>query len=181
MRHRHMQSIAEALAKQGIATLRYNFPYMERGGGRDSRETTLETVRAAVAHGAGLVPGLPCLAGGHSFGGRMTSHAAADGLIPEVRGLVFFSFPLHRPGSPSADRAAHLDRIKVPMLFLSGARDTMAELDLLQSLCARLQPATLHLLDTADHGWRVLKRSRTNAEDVYAEAASVLGRWADTR
>jgi predicted alpha/beta-hydrolase family hydrolase len=179
MRHANLQAIAERLADAGIATFRYNFPYMEHGRGRDSQATCTATVRSAVAAACEIAPGLPILAGGHSFGGRMTSTAASEAPLDGVRGLVFFAFPLHQPGKPDTKRAAHLDDVTVPMLFLSGTRDELASLDLLRPVCKGLGPrATLHLLDTADHGFRTLKRSRTSEEDVFAEMARVVREWA---
>jgi predicted alpha/beta-hydrolase family hydrolase len=182
MRHTTLQTIAERMADAGIATFRYNFPYMERGGGRDSREVCTTTIRSAVAAAHKAVPDLPFLAGGHSFGGRMTSTAASESPLENVDGLVFFSFPLHQPGKPDTKRADHLSAVTVPMLFLSGTRDEMANLDLLQPVCKRLgERATLHLLDTADHGFRILKRSRKSEEDVFVEMARVLREWVGSR
>jgi predicted alpha/beta-hydrolase family hydrolase len=179
MRHATLKAIAEALADAGIATCRYNFPYAEHGTGRDSQAVCTETVRAAVAAAQRAVPGLPLLAGGHSFGGRMTSTAASESPLDGVRGLVFFSFPLHQPGRPEAKRADHLAAVTVPMLFLSGTRDELAEMDLLRPVCEGLGGrATLHAVDTADHGYKVLKRSRTSKEDVFAEMARVVREWA---
>lgn len=178
MRHRTLEAIAEAMAAVGIGTFRYQFPYMERGGGgRDSQAVSLATVHAAVAAAHKAAPDLKLLAGGHSFGGRMTSLAAAETALEEVSGLVYFSFPLHQPGKPNIDRAAHLGDIKISMLFLSGTRDTMAELDLLQPLCKKLRKTKLHLLDTADHGFKTLKRSRQSDEDVFDEMARVTREW----
>jgi len=179
MRHASLQTIAERLADTGIATFRYNFPYMEHGRGRDSQGVCTETVRSAVAAARDASPDLPILAGGHSFGGRMTSTAAAENPLESVHGLVFFSFPLHQPGKPDTQRADHLRAVSLPMLFLSGTRDELADLELLRPICRRLgKRATLHILDTADHGFRVLKRSRTSAEDVFAEMARVVRQWA---
>lgn len=179
MRHVTLQTIAERMADAGIATFRYNFPYSENGVGRDSQEVCLTTVRSAVAAAHKACPDLPLLAGGHSFGGRMTSTAASDAPFDKVEGLVFFSFPLHQPGKPDTKRADHLGAVTVPMLFLSGTRDEMATLDLLQPVCKKLgKRATLHLLDTADHGFRILKRSRKGEEDVFVEMARVLKEWA---
>jgi len=179
MRHATLQNIAERMADAGIATFRYNFPYMEHGHGRDSKEVCTATVRSAIAAANAAVPDLPLLAGGHSFGGRMTSTAASEAPLDHVRGLVFCSFPLHQPGKPDTKRADHLAAVAVPMLFLSGTRDELAKLDLLQSVCAKLgRRATLHLLETADHGFRVLKRTRHSGEDVFAEMARVAGEWA---
>ena len=179
LRHRTLQTIAERLAEVDIATFRYNFPYMERGGGgRDSQAVSLATVRSAVAAAHAAADDLLLLAGGHSFGGRMTSLAAAETPLDGVHALVFFSFPLHPAGKPGIERAEHLDRVSVPMLFLSGTRDDLADLDLLRPVCERLKDkATLHLLDTADHGFAVLKRSRLKDEDVFVEMARVLKEW----
>lgn len=179
MKHATLQTIAERLADVGVATFRYNFPYMEHGRGRDSQDVCVETVRAAVAAAHALAPDLPLLAGGHSFGGRMTSTAASQKPLDGVRGLIFFSFPLHQPGKPDTKRADHLDAVKVPMLFLSGTRDELAELELLRPVCKKLgKRATLHTLDTADHGYRVLKRARASDEDVFVEIARIVREWA---
>jgi uncharacterized protein len=179
MRHATLQTIADRMAEAGIATFRYNFPYMEHGRGRDSREVCTATVRAAVAVARMAALDLRLLAGGHSFGGRMTSTAASESPLDGVHGLVFFSFPLHQPGNPDTKRADHLGAVTVPMLFLSGTRDELADLDLLQPVCKKLgKHATLHLLDTADHGFRTLKRSRTSEEDVFVEMARVVREWA---
>ncbi len=179
MRHATLQAIAEHMAEARVATFRYNFPYMEYCTGRDSREVCVATVRSAITVAHSAVPDLPLLAGGHSFGGRMTSTAASESPLENVRGLVFFAFPLHQPRRPDTKRADHVSAIKVPMLFLSGTRDQLAELDLLQPVCRKLgELATLHLLDTADHGFRILKRSRRLEEDVFAEMARVTSEWA---
>jgi predicted alpha/beta-hydrolase family hydrolase len=181
MRHVTLQAIAGALADAGIATLRYNFPYSEHGTGRDSQSVCTATVRAAVAAAHEAAPGLPLLAGGHSFGGRMTSIAASESPLDGVQGLVFFSFPLHQPGKPDTKRADHLAALTVPMLFLSGTRDELATMELLRPVCAKLGArATLHAVDTADHGYKVLKRSRTSDEDVFVEMARVVHAWAST-
>jgi uncharacterized protein len=182
MRHPTLQTIAERMADMGIATFRYHFPYMERGGGgRDSQAVSLATVRAAVTAAHTAAPDLLLLAGGHSFGGRMTSLAAAESPLPGVEGLVFFSFPLHPAGRPGIERAEHLSQVSVPMLFLSGTRDDLADLDLLRPVCEQLSDkATLHLLETADHGFKVQKRTRQSQgleEDVFVEMASVLKHW----
>ena len=183
MQHQHMASLSEALYHENIATFRYNFPYMERGGkGRDSQATSLETVRSALnavtVATSNIVPRLRILAGGHSFGGRMTSLAQAASPLPGVEGLVFFSFPLHPSGKPATDRADHLGNIQIPMLFLSGDRDKLAELDLFKGVMADLaQTATLHLIDTADHSFKILKRSRKSTENVYQESARTLQQW----
>src|SRR5471030_922209 len=179
MRHATLTTIAERMAGAGIATFRYNFPYMEHGTGRDSKEVCTATVRSAVAAAHRDAPDIPLLAGGHSFGGRMTSTAASESPLDGVGGLVFFSFPLHQPGKPDTKRAVHLSAVTLPMLFLSGTRDDLAGLDLLQPVCGRLgKRATLHLLDTADHGFRTLKRSRKSEEDVFDEMARIVSEWA---
>jgi predicted alpha/beta-hydrolase family hydrolase len=178
MRHATLQTIAERMAEAGVATFRYNFPYMEHGKGRDSQEVCTATVRSAIAAARGAAPDLPLLAGGHSFGGRMTSTAASESPLDGVRGLVFFAFPLHQPGKPDTKRAEHLGKVPIPMLFLSGTRDELANPDLLQSVCKKLgKRATLHSLETADHGFRILKRSRKSEEDVFVEMARIVREW----
>lgn len=180
MRHATLQTIAERLADVGIATFRYNFPYMEHGTGRDSQAVCTGTVRAAIAAAKQAAPGASVLAGGHSFGGRMTSTAASEAPLDGVTGIVFFSFPLHQPGKPDVKRAEHLAKVTVPMLFLSGTRDELADLAILRSVCKKLgKRATLHELDTADHGYKTLKRSRTSEEDVFVEMARVLAGWSE--
>lgn len=180
MRSASMQSIAEALATRGIATFRYNFPFKENGrGGVDSPKTATATVRAAVAEAKRLEPKMTLLAGGHSFGGRMTTTAQAESPLDGVAGLVLFSFPLHLAGRPDTKRAGHLANIEIPMLFLSGTRDELAELDLLEPTIEDLgENAKLHLLDTANHSYIVLKKKRNSSEDVFAEMARVLHGWA---
>ena len=179
MHHTHMQSLAIALYQRNIATLRYNFPFLENGRkGRDSRATTIATVRAAVTTGNQLAGTLPLLAGGHSFGGRMTSLAQAEHTLDGVQGLVFFSFPLHPPGKPGIDRAVHLAEINQPMLFISGSRDKLASQPLLDSVLVRLGKAgALHYLATADHSYTILKRQRQGTDDVYTETAGVVCHW----
>ena len=178
MRAPMLQSIAEALAVEKIGTLRYNFPYSEHKRGRNPPAVCTATVRSAGAAARNAAPGIPILAGGHSFSGRMTTTAASEQPIEGVSGIVLFGFPLHLAGKPDTKRAAHLSRVTVPMLFLSGTRDDLAQLDLLETVCANLTLATLHKVDTADHGFRVLKRSRTAGEDVFAELARVTREWA---
>ena len=178
MRHATLQTIADRLMDVGIATYRYNFPYAESGGGRNSNAVCIESVRAAVAAAHQIAGDLKILAGGHSFSGRMTSTAAAEEPVSHVRGLVFFAFPLHPAGKPSTDRAEHLGDVTVPMFFLSGTRNKLAELKLLEPVCRKLgDNAILHLLDTADHGFKVLKRSRKTDEDVFVEMARVISEW----
>jgi uncharacterized protein len=170
MAHRHMQALADAFERRRIATLRFNFPYMDAGKSRtDSPAVATAAIAAAFAAAAERTK-LPIWLGGHSFGGRMASHAVLEQNLAPA-GLIFCSFPLHMPGKPSVVRAAHLKDVRQPMLFLSGTRDEMAERGLLEQVVADAPNATLHWLDTADHGYRVLKRSRASDEDVYDEAA----------
>lgn len=179
MRTPMMMAIAEALAEQGIATFRYNFPYSEKGGGRNSQGTCLETIRSAVKAAGEAAPDLPVLAGGHSFSGRMTSTAQSEGPIEGVKGLVFFAFPLHPASEPTTKRADHITNIDIPMLFLSGTRDALGELVLLEPVVKSLgKNATLHLLDTADHSFKILKRTRQTSENVFAEMALAVREWA---
>ena len=175
MRHRSMEAIAAAFASIGVATLRYNFPFKEAGKSRvDSQAVSTATVAAALAHARSQAEG-PHLLGGHSFGGRMASHAVVEHGL-NVAGLIFCSFPLHGVGKPSIRRAEHLDRIDAPMLFLSGSRDGMAQAPLLEEVAARTQ-ATVRRLDTADHGYKVLKRTRQRSDDVFEEMASHAAAW----
>lgn len=179
MRHSFMEAIADGLADRGLATLRYQFPYVEAGSRRPDPPGILEaTVRAAVASAHEIAPELPLVAGGKSLGGRMTSNAMAHRPIEHVGGLIFLGFPLHRPGQPGVTRAEHLDSVECPMLFLQGTRDDLADLDLMQSVCARLGPrATLHVVDGADHSFSVLKRSGRTGPDVLRELALAVEEW----
>ncbi|MGD8496417.1 MAG: hypothetical protein PVF05_09530 [Gemmatimonadales bacterium] len=182
MRHRFMESAAAALAARGVATLRYQFPYMEAGGGPPDRAPRLlATVRAAGAVAAELAAEheLPLVAGGKSMGGRMTSMAAAEEPLPGVRGLVLFGFPLHPAGRPETKRADHLERVGLPMLFLQGTRDRLADLELLRPVVARLEPAaTLRVVEDADHGFHVLKRTGRTDEQVIDGLAAAVAGWA---
>ncbi len=179
MRHRFLESMAMALAEREVATLRYQFPYMEAGARRPDAPATAEaTVRSAVSQAQELEPDLPVIAGGKSFGGRMTSGAAATSL-PGIRGLAFLGFPLHPPGKPGTSRAEHLERVDVPMLFLQGTRDQFAQQDLITEVCSRLgSRATLHLVEGADHSFGVPSRSGRTAGSVMEELAEALVRWA---
>jgi len=181
MTHAFMANVATGLAERGIATLRYQFPYMEKGGKRpDSLGIAHAAVRAAVAEAARACPDLPLIAGGKSFGGRMTSQAQAKQPLPGVRGLAFFGFPLHATGKPSSERAAHLADIKIPMLFLQGTNDKLAELDLLKPVVTRLGArATLHLVDNADHSFHVPARSGRKDADVMVELLDTFAKWID--
>jgi uncharacterized protein len=179
MRHPFMEAMAGELGRRRIATLRYQFPYMEQRRGRpDPPGMMHSTVVAALRAASEAHPGLPLLAGGKSMGGRMTSEAAAQGLLPAVRGLVFFGFPLHPPKAPGVKRAAHLEKVRVPMLFLQGTRDTLADLALLRPICEKLRPlATLDVIESADHSFHVLKRSGTNDQAVLGGLAEAVAAW----
>jgi len=182
MTHPFMESVAQRLAARHVATLRYQFPYMEKGSKRpDPPALAQATVRAAVTAAAARCAGLPLIAGGKSFGARMTSQAQAMSPLAGVRGLAFFGFPLHPAGKPSMTRADHLDDVAIPMLFLQGTRDKLAEISLLEPDVARLGArATLHLIDLADHAFHVPARSgRTDAE-VMNEMLEAFVAWAKT-
>ncbi len=181
MRHDNMQRIAACLAVAGIATFRYQFPFMERGGrSRDPEHTTLATVRSAVQAARHAAPDLPLLAGGHSFGGRMTSLAASEVPLHGVQGLVLFAFPLHPAGKPSSRRADHISRVTIPMLLLSGTRDRLADRRLLaEACCGSRDKVTLYEMVSADHGYRVLRREHTSPADIFEEMAQAVVEWID--
>ncbi len=180
MRHPFMERVAVALAGKGIATFRYQFPYMEQGKRRpDPPAVATETVRAAVDAARDAAPGLRLIAGGKSFGGRMTSTAQAEEPLPGVRGLAFLGFPLHPPGRPGTGRATHLEQVRIPMLFLQGTRDTFVGLDLLTPLCDGLAQATLHVVEGGDHSFKVPKRSGRTEEDVMEELAGTIADWTE--
>lgn len=172
MDHTFMEKLANALASEGVATLRFQFPYWEDGKKRpDTPKLATATVAAAVDWALQAEPQLPLYAGGKSFGGRMTTTAAASGLIPAVKGIVCFGFPLHEAKKPSLDRAAHLQKVKVPILFLQGTRDALAEISLMSDVARELPLATMHRIEGADHGFAVLKRSGRNDQEVIQELA----------
>lgn len=179
MTHSFMEAAANGLAERGMATLRYQFPYMENGSKRpDTPKVAHATVRAAVAEAARLVPNVPLFAGGKSFGGRMTSQAQAESPMPKVEGLIFLGFPLHPAGKPSTERAKHLSAVRIPMLFLQGTRDELASLPLLEAVCAELGPrATLKLFDEADHSFHVPARSGRKDPAVLREVLDALASW----
>ena len=183
MAHPFMASIANGLAERGIATLRYQFPYMERGSRRpDVPKLAHDTVRAAVMEASRLVPSLALFAGGKSFGGRMTSQAQAAAPLPGVRGLVFLGFPLHPPGQVSDERAKHLFEVQIAMLFLQGTRDEFADLQLLEPLCKQLgDRATLKLFQDADHSFHVPARTGRKDAEVRAELLDALTDWIGQR
>jgi predicted alpha/beta-hydrolase family hydrolase len=179
MRHASMASLTDGLSERGIATLRYQFPYMEQGGRRpDPPSLCHATVRAAVAAAHALLPGLALFAGGRSFGGRMTSQAQARDALGGVKGLVFFAFPLHPAGKPGSERAAHLSTVKLPMLFLQGTRDPLAEVALLEPMISSLGPrAAVHWLEGADHSFHVPARSGRKDADVRDEMLDAAAAW----
>ncbi len=181
MQHPFMANVAEGLSERQIATLRYQFPYMERGGKRpDPPKLAHATVRAAVVTAAKRLPKLPLVAGGKSFGGRMTSQAQSLAPLPGVRGLAFFGFPLHPAKQPSQERGKHLSDVNVPMLFLQGTRDALAMLDQVEPVCAALGPrATLKLFADADHSFHVPARSGRKDADVMREMLDTFAAWLD--
>lgn len=182
MAHPFMVAIANGLSERGIATLRYQFPYMERGSKRpDTPKLAQATVRAAVAEASRLVPGLALVAGGKSFGGRMTSQAQAASPLSGVRGLAFLGFPLHPSGRPSDERARHLFEVQTPMLFLQGTRDALADLQLVQTLAEQLGArATLKVFQDADHSFHVPARTGRKDSEVRAEMSDALADWIET-
>jgi predicted alpha/beta-hydrolase family hydrolase len=179
MSHPFLTSLAAELAAVGVGTMRYQFPYMEqRRRVPDSPAVLTATVRAAVRTAAEQAPGLPLIAGGKSMGGRMTSQAAAHQPLEGVRGLVFFGFPLHPPNKPGTKRAEHLKKVTVPMLFLQGTRDTLADLTLLKPICEDLGSlATLHIIEAADHSFHMLKKSDKTDAQVMRELAQTTASW----
>ena len=179
MAHPFMAAVAEGLAQRAIASLRYQFPYVEQGSKRPDRpELAQATVRAAAALAQRLAPGLPLIAGGKSFGGRMTSQAQAAAALPGVRGLAFLGFPLHPAKRPSIERAGHLSGVQLPMLFLQGERDALADLDLIRSVTTGLGArATLRVLGDADHSFHVPARTGRNDSDVRSEMLDALVAW----
>ena len=179
MTHAFMETVADGLCERGVATLRYQFPYMEKGSKRpDPPAIAHAAVRAAVAAAGRSCPGLPLIAGGKSFGGRMTSQAQAAAPLAGVRGLAFLGFPLHPAGKPSSDRAKHLADVHIPMLFLQGTRDNLAEVALLEPVVRALGPsAKLHLVDGADHSFHVLARSGRHDRDVMNDILDAFASW----
>ncbi|HEY2968535.1 MAG TPA: alpha/beta family hydrolase [Casimicrobiaceae bacterium] len=181
MAHPFMAAVANGLAERGIATLRYQFPYMEHGSKRpDAPKLAQATVRAAVAEASRRLPELALFAGGKSFGGRMTSQAQAASPLSEVRGLIFLGFPLHPAGRPSDERGAHLFNVQISMLFLQGTRDALADLQLMQTLAGKLAArATLKLFQDADHSFHVPARTGRKDSEIMAELLDALARWVE--
>jgi predicted alpha/beta-hydrolase family hydrolase len=179
MAHPSMESQAVALCAAGVATLRFQFPYMQRGARRtDPPSVCHAAVRAAVAEASRQVPALPLFAGGRSFGGRMTSQAQAAAPLAGVMGLIFFAFPLHPAGKPGVERAAHLEEVQLPMLFLQGTRDALAEMALLEPVVARLGPrASLELIEDADHSFHLRRAAGRTDQQVKAELAARCSTW----
>jgi predicted alpha/beta-hydrolase family hydrolase len=183
MNHTFMSAIASGLAQRRVATLRFQFPYMEQGSKRpDLPKVAHAAVRAAVREAAKRLPDVPLFAGGKSYGGRMTSQAQAGESLPEVRGIVFLGFPLHPAGKPSTERADHLTQVQVPMLFMQGTRDTLAELELIRETTAKLgRRATLHVVEGGDHSFHVLARSGRKDEEVREELLDTMAGWMKSR
>jgi len=178
MRHPFLVAIAEALAQEGVASFRYEFPYMQDRRKRPDPPAVLhEVVRAAVLAAREAAPDLPLIAGGKSFGGRMTTQAQADAPLPGVRGIALLGFPLHPAGAPSVKRADHLARVEVPLLFLQGTPDELADLGLLRPIVEKLPRAELRIVEGADHSFHVLKRSGRTDADVLRELARAVAEW----
>ena len=178
MRQKFLEAMAHRLAEHKIATFRYQFPYIEKGSKRpDPKPILLATVRSAVEAAAKLAGDLPLFAGGKSMGGRMTSNADAESSLPKVRGIIFFGFPLHPPGQPGAERADHLAKVSVPMLFLQGTRDALADLKLLKPIVKRLTMATMDIIEGADHSFHVPKSSGRTDDDILEELAGIVKDW----
>ena len=178
MRHHFMQDVADAFEARNIATLRFNFPYMEEGRSSPNPQAVLEAyVRSACEKARELAPKLPLFAGGKSMGGRMTSNAASTEPIAELRGIIFFGFPLHQPKKPGRERAAHLQRVTVPMLFLQGTRDDLADLSMIKEVCAELPTATLHIVEGGNHSFDVPKKTGRTATEVQADLVDTAVAW----
>jgi predicted alpha/beta-hydrolase family hydrolase len=181
MKNKFMEQASLCLAEHGIATLRFNFPYMENGKKvPDTKPVCTAAIKAAVEKAHKMNPKLPVFAGGKSFGGRMTSTAASEGLIPNVKGIIFFGFPLHAPGNPSNDRAEHLYKVEIPMLFLQGSRDALAALDLLKPVLKKIgKKAELFIVDGGDHSFHCLKEYGLKDSDAIEKLCKEVKRWMD--
>ncbi len=183
MKNKFMEIVSLNLAEEGIATLRFNFPYMEKGKKMpDPKPVCFAAIQAAAKKTAALCPKLPLFASGKSFGGRMTSTAASEGLIPDVKGIVFFGFPLHAPGRPSSERAEHLYKVNIPMLFLQGTRDSLASMDLLKPVIKKLgSKAELFIIDGADHSFHVPRDNKVKDADVIKLLSKEVKRWMENK
>lgn len=178
MEHPNIQGISEAMNRIGLAVFRYNFIYMEMGKGREAAKQSIQTVQSAAAFATQLAKGLPIFVGGHSYGGRMSSHAAHQGFEVPVKGMIYFNFPLHAPGRPGNERGLHVRDIPLPQLFLSGSRDTFSTGDLLEELVAHTsEPAKIVRLDTANHSYKILKRGRKREDSVFEEIGKSVDQW----
>lgn len=179
MEHPFMEMLAERLASHQVGTLRFNFPYMEKGGGAPDRPAKAHaTIKTALEKAINLAEGRTVLAGGKSFGGRMTSQMAASGELEGAKGVVYFGYPLHAPGKPGTERAAHLSDIKVPQLFLQGTRDTLANFDLIEQVCKSLKKAKLVKIESGDHSFKTLKKSGLSQEDAIEQLAKATADFA---
>lgn len=178
MEHSFMEKLAQFLAEYKVGTLRFNFAYMERGGGPDRPKKAHPAIKAAVKKALKYADGLTLLAGGKSFGGRMTSQVAAIGELEQVKGIVYYGFPLHAPGKPGTERAAHLSDIKIPQLFLQGTRDTLARFDLIEEVCKNLKMAQLVKMEGGDHSFKTLKRSGVTHEEAIKQLAEKTAKFA---
>ncbi len=178
MEHAFMETLSQELAKNKIASLRFNFAYMENGGGPDRPKKAHPAIKAAVKKALKYSDGLTLLAGGKSFGGRMTSQVAALGELDDVKGIVYFGFPLHAPGRSGIERAAHLSDIKTPQLFLQGTRDTLANFDLMKKVCKKLKKATLVKMEGGDHSFKTLKKSGVTHEEMIEKLAIETAKFA---
>jgi predicted alpha/beta-hydrolase family hydrolase len=180
MEHPFMEILAARLAAHLVGTLRFNFPYMEKGGGAPDRPKKAHpTIKAALQKAQEFATGRTVLAGGKSFGGRMTSQVAALGELEGAKGVVYFGYPLHAPGKPSTDRAAHLADIQIPQLFLQGTRDTLSNFDLIEQVCKSLKKAKLVKIESGDHSFKTLKKSGLTQEDAIEQLAAATAEFAE--
>lgn len=179
MKNKFMEQVSLCLAEHGIATLRFNFPYMEKGKKvPDPKPVSTAAIKAAAEKAAKLCPKLPLFAGGKSFGGRMTSTAASEGLIPDVKGIIFFGFPLHAPGKPSNERAEHLYKVDIPMLFLQGSRDSLASMEFLKPVIKKLgNKAEMFIIEGADHSFHCPKEYGIKDSEVIEMICREVKRW----
>lgn len=179
MKNKFMEQVSISLAEKNIATIRFNFPYMEIGKKvPDKKSVCVETIKAAAEKSSKLCPKIPLFAGGKSFGGRMTSTAASEGNLPDVKGIVFFGFPLHAPGKPANERAEHLYKVNIPMLFLQGTRDALASLDLLKPVLKKIgKKAELFIVDGADHSFHVPKENKLKDSEVIELICTEIKKW----